>query len=521
MAIGFEYKLGVDEQASLGNLEAFIGKVEGMEAKLKLSFDSSTIEEAIEKVRKQINEIDNSSLNLTIGNFDLDTSSLQQQLKEQTKNLKVLLKVEFDDISLKEQQVNPGEKMRKNFEQDLLLMQDNMQRMLNNLKAQMDKANIGGDIIDIDAIKRSIEELNLTDASFAEVKQKAKEIKNDIAAWQQAIKLNNNLLTNTGKVTDEVRGKMAQVNDAMKADDNSKLNKNLELYQRRLQIQKQSVTMSRQFKEATDDVKIALDSELNSMKISGNTMKELADSYQEASVRIREMKGDLKASHIEENGYAFNNLANNVKNLAAQFIGLNEVIQLIETGFRNGLQYVFDLDDAFTDVAISMEITRKEFDAWTDTATEIARANGITTTSIMDMVKIYATAGEDISAIQERLQGTAALQNVTQFSADRTTSIVNAVINQFKLLEKEVNGSVMSMDEAINYFGDSLINISNALSIDNVKAIQEMSNAIDDAGAFVESAGGSMEWFMAISAKLAETMNMTGNEIGAAMRMIK
>ena len=314
---------------------------------------------------------------------------------------------------------------------------------------------------------------------------------------------------------------MQQAGNAMKMDDSSNLSRSLDLYKRRLDIQKQSVTMSRQFNEASEDTKRVLQEELNALRVNGNTMKELAESYQEASVKIREMKGDLKANHIKENGYAFNNLAKSVKNLALQYISLDKAFQLIEDGFRSATQYILDLDDAYTDISISMEMTRDEFDATTKQITSLARESGVATNSIMDMVKIYATAGEDINNIFGRLQGTTAIQNVTQFTTEKTTNMVNSVINQFKLMDREINGSVGNMENAINYFGDALINISNALSIDNVKAIQEMSNAIDDAGGMIESAGGSMEWFMAISAKMAETMNMTGNEVAAAMRMIK
>ena len=62
--------------------------------------------------------------------------------------------------------------------------------------------------------------------------------------------------------------------------------------------------------------------------------------------------------------------------------------------------------------------------------------------------------------------------------------------------------------------------MSNNLSIDNVAAIQEMASAIDDAGSVIHATGGTMEWFMAIAGKLAETTNMSGSEIGGAMRMI-
>ena len=516
MAIGFEYTLGVDENASLNSLKEFAKVVEGTEMKLKLDFDLNTISDAIDKVRKQINELD-SNINLSIGSFDINTSGLQQQLNSKAKDLKLILKVEFDDMSLKEQQVNPGEKIRRNFEQELELMKDSMQRMLNTLKAQMDKANIGSDIIDVKAVKQSIDELNLTESSFAEIKQRAKEIKNDIQAWQQAIKINNSMLTNTGKLTDEVRTKMRQVAEE---SDAAKIRESMTMYQRRLEIQKQSVTMSRQFKEATQDVKNALTQEMDAMEITGNSVKELARNYQEASIRIREMKGDLKASHIEEHGYAFNNLSENVKGLVKQYLGLNEVIQATKAVLKDSYDYVKGLDDAYTDVAISMDMSREEFNGWVGTANEIARANGVTTSSVMDMVKIYAQAGEDISAVQDKLAGTAAIQNITQWDADKATSIVNSVINQFNLLEDSVTGATRTSSEAINYFGDRLIYLSNQLGIDNVKAIQEMSSAIDDSGSVIYNAGGSMEWFMAIAGKLAETTNMTGNEIGAAMRMI-
>ena len=52
-----------------------------------------------------------------------------------------------------------------------------------------------------------------------------------------------------------------------------------------------------------------------------------------------------------------------------------------------------------------MDITREEFNAWTKDARVIAQANGQTTTSLMEMVKIYAQAGEDISDVQDKLAG--------------------------------------------------------------------------------------------------------------------
>ena len=159
----------------------------------------------------------------------------------------------------------------------------------------------------------------------------------------------------------------------------------------------------------------------------------------------------MKASHIEENGYAFNNLAKNVKDLAAQYFGLNEAIQATKSVIADAYGYIKSLDDAYTDVSISMDMSREEFDAWTDTANEIARANGVTTESVMDMVKIYATAGEDISEVQDKLAGTAAIQNITQWDADRATSVVNSIINQFDFAGDATSKFGKDSAAAINY----------------------------------------------------------------------
>lgn len=523
MAIGFEYTLSVDEQSSLTELNKFIQSISDFEVSLSLDLDYNNCMEAINKLQSEIRTLD-TKMSIQINTFEIDETDLQAELYRKSRDLKLLLKVEFDDMALAQsmQEVDsPTEKIKEKAERDVVLIQDSVKKMLNNLNAQMQKANISSDIIDVDSIERSIEELSLSTMKFDEIKFRAKEIKNEISGWQQAIRLQNNLLVETSTQAKQVRDAMAKANDAFKDDGGaSQVKKSLDLYNRRLDIQKESVKMSRQFKEASEDVRESLLAELNAMKISGNTIKELGQSYQEASIHIREMKSDLKAQHISENGYAFNNLAESVKGLAMQYLSLEAAMDGAKAVFSNIKDYALDLDDAYTDIAISMDITKEEFNGWVDTASEIARANGVTTNSIMDMVKIYAQAGQSLEDIQDKLQGTAAIQNITQWDADQTTAVVNSIINQFDLAGEATSKFAYDSGAAIEYFGDRLVYLSNNLSMDNVAAIQEMASAIDDAGSVIHSAGGSMEWYMAITGKLAETTNMTGSEIGAAMRMI-
>ena len=474
MAIGFEYTLSVDEQSSLTELNKFIQSISDFEVSLSLDLDYNNCMEAINKLQSEIRTLD-TKMSIQINTFEIDETDLQAELYKKSRDLKLLLKVEFDDMALAQsmQEVDsPTEKIKEKAERDVVLIQDSIKKMLNNLNAQMQKANIGADIIDVDAIERSINELSLSTMKFDEIKFRAKEIKNEISGWQQAIRLQNNLLVETSTQAKTVRDAMAKANDVFKDDGGAnQLKKSLDLYNRRLDIQKESVKMSRQFKEASEDVRESLLAELNTMKISGNTIKELGQSYQEASIHIREMKSDLKAQHIAENGYAFNNLAESVKGLAAQYLTLEAAMDGARAVFSNIKDYALDLDDAYTDIAISMDVTKEEFNGWVDTASEIARANGVTTNSIMDMVKIYAQAGQSLEDIQDKLQGTAAIQNITQWDADQTTAVVNSIINQFDLAGEATSKFAYDSGAAIEYFGDRLVLLSNNLSMDNVAAI--------------------------------------------------
>ena len=253
--------------------------------------------------------------------------------------------------------------------------------------------------------------------------------------------------------------------------------------------------------------------------LNATNMSQLNSALKDTKLSISEIANDANNRRLTTTVDKVNSLGQSSKNLGLYVSGAMIIRELWQQ-FKTGINYVKELDEAFTDVAISMDITRQEFNEWTKDARKIAQANGQTTTSLMEMVKIYATANEEISDIQDKLAGTAMIQNITQWNAEQTTSAVNSVVNQYKLLEKEINGTTGNVANAIEYMGDALIGISNKLTIDNVAGIQEMINAIDTAGGIMEQSGASMEWYMAVTGALKETMNATGDEVGNAFKMI-
>lgn len=278
-------------------------------------------------------------------------------------------------------------------------------------------------------------------------------------------------------------------------------------------LARKSDYMTTKDKQSIEEIRTKLN------ELNGTSLKDVKNQIADLKLELKEVNSAISNTEFKQATSLVDELGNGFKRLTDYVVGTMVVDKLWDV-FREGIVYLKELDDAYADVAISMSITREEFDGWISDARKIAQANGVMTTSVMDMVKIYATSGENISQIQDKLAGTAMIQNITQWDAEKTTSVVNSIINQYKLLDKEINGTTGSVSGAIEYMGDALIGVSNALKVDNVTGIQEIASAIDAAGGIMEQAGASMEWYMGVTGTLNETMNATGSEIGNAMKMI-
>ena len=278
-------------------------------------------------------------------------------------------------------------------------------------------------------------------------------------------------------------------------------------------LARKSDYMTTKDKQSIEEIRTKLN------ELNGTSLKDVKNQIADLKLELKEVNSAISNTEFKQATSLIDELGNGFKRLTDYVVGTMVVDKLWDV-FREGVVYLKELDDAYADVAISMNITREEFDGWVSDARKIAQANGVMTTSVMDMVKIYATSGESISQIQDKLEGTAMIQNITQWDAEKTTSVVNSIINQYKLLDKEINGTTGSVSGAIEYMGDALIGVSNALKVDNVTGIQEIASAIDAAGGIMEQAGASMEWYMGVTGTLNETMNATGSEIGNAMKMI-
>lgn len=580
MALGFNYTLSPDEQSSWKSFEDFAKKVSDKGINVPLTFGEPSgnnpgsqpklaLEKQVKEIQNQLNKTLD-SLSLKSAKLDLNDVIPIDEYREQINKL-ADLELPLADIrhegKLIKQQIQEWSTLANNFgdtlnkvgsvseslgdkigkvtsindqleqqqnsvinsaqqtAQKVKLIQENLYNQLNKLTLKVDTNMLDG-ILPVDTLATHIKSLGQADESMQSVTLRTKELK--LEMQQYAIVINNidsimeDMIQNNGKLSNSLNLQGDIVEKLEKSYDKLKSVKDqADNAQKEIENKIQLIKTSKEYISASEKEKARIDELTSSLKIQAFSVESVDEQMKAHLQTLEKEQTLLNAKYIDEARRKYDDLEGTIKNLVVRYVSLQAILHNVKAYYQDVIQYTKDLDDAYTDVAISMDITRDEFNKWTQDARQIAQANGQTTTSLMEMVKIYAQAGEDITAVQDKLAGTAMIQNITQWDAEQTTAAVNSIIAQYKLMDTEINGVTGDVANAIQYLGDNLIAISNELSIDNVAGIQEMVSAIDDAGSVVRNAGGSMEWYMGVTGALAESMNATGDEVGAAMRMIK
>lgn len=517
MAIGFSYTLTPNESESMTRLQEFLDSAsksvsEGL--KIGIQLDQDQIAQQIKLMKDAITQ---EKLKLVV---DVDyRNNAKNQLAQPT-------------VSTTKSGGDNGEKLKdtfketSNYAKEVEVIMNRLHLTLDKIVDKQSKKNMDG-FIPVDKLRDMIDFLGKSGASLKDIRLESREIQNLFTMWGLALKDGAEAVLQIDSISEKTKNtfkeQLKQTNETVVEYKKEKitLEELIALKEKELQVSKEKIKMMSEYNSLSEKEKTRIDKELDSVqKLNVHSLEGLDKEVDRLNSKLSDVKKNLEDRAVDKLASSYNKLGGTIQNLVVRYASLQLVLHQAKQIVQDSIQYVFEMDEAYTDVAISMDITRQEFNKWTEDAQEIARANGVATTSVMDMVKIYATAGEDISAVAEKLNGTAMLQNITQWDADQTTSVVNSIVNQYDLLSKEINGKTGDISNAISYLGDNLIAISNALEIDNVKGIQEMASAIDDSGSVIKNAGGSMEWFMSVTGTLAERMNATGSEVGAAMRMV-
>lgn len=463
------------------------------------------------------------SIKEQIGLMDSEVGSFKE-LDKYVANIKASLKELKFEIEI-EEDTRKRDEINKNTNYELL----NMDELNEKLREQIDlyqkveakklavymmrnEKDLDMDIVG--NLLKQLDELSKSTQTFAEFEERIKRIGETFETLKSQTDFNKEIRkrAEASQAEAEAREKEAQ---AMEEYDR-KLKAHIANKEREARQLIQSALNSKAMANATEEQRQAL-------RQLGETLDLNADSIQEVNARYKEFQSTLKGIKIEatttqlaNQRSIFGKLASELKDYTMRYLDLGDAFQQVSQVFRDAFEHTKVLDEAYTNINQTMATSQKQFQTMIDQAYETGNATGQLATEVMEMMKVYASAGETAESINAKLTGTSAFQNVTGLDGTTATNSIQTIIEQFGLAKD----GAMSYAEAINYLGDALVGVGYNLSKDETIAINEVVSAVEDAGSVIHQAGGSLEWYASITGTLAEQMNATGSEVGGAMRMI-
>lgn len=513
MALGFNYTLSVNESASLKNLEDFTKKIGDKTLKIGIDFDMDSFNTMIDKIQDKLDGITD-KLRLEFGEFDVDVDALQKQLKKVGDKVKLSIPAEIEvrERDLEQPLRDTGESVGNSIERQVKVIQDSLILSLNNLAQKVSKNGMD-DIIPVEDIMRSIDELGKMDLKIQDVNKQAKLIRQEIQSWSQVTTSQVKLFETTATKANEVADAVTSINKA-NADDN--LKRQTKILQQNLDLQLDTIRQSKEFSRLTKDQVADFNRLASAMDVTGDSIKQIKANYQELNYQIKDFKATNLAPIVERQENAFSKLFKTVSGGALIYEGIQKALQGMETVLRDSISFAYELDEAYTNINQTMAISKDGFESWVDSATEVANSTGTLTSDVLTMMKTYASAGESIESINAKLAGTTAFQNVTGLAAEEVTNSVQSIMNQYKMAQDSTDAIANSME----HLGDVMVGVAYNLKKEESLAMQDVISGVETAGAVVNNAGGSFEWLASIVGTLSEQMNATGEETGNAMKMI-
>lgn len=229
---------------------------------------------------------------------------------------------------------------------------------------------------------------------------------------------------------------------------------------------------------------------------------------------VKNIKGTVSGTTTQVTSFAqsFSRIAGSM----GIFITLQQTMRRLFEQFKEGVEYVKYLDKAFTDISITMDMTKSQFDGMTDQVQQMAIQLGTSSKAVMDVVKTYANAQSNINEVMQKTQPSVILSNLSGMDTSTVTKAVNATLNAFDMLKGGENDVI----EQTTRVSDVIVSVSQNMQYDFNDGIVQLIDGVKTAGNVAESAGVSFESYVARMGTLIETTGKSGSELANAYKMI-
>lgn len=253
--------------------------------------------------------------------------------------------------------------------------------------------------------------------------------------------------------------------------------------------------------------------------LNGTNTKEVRTQVANLKAEIVELDQKARMNGLQVGQRQFSSFGQAISSTLSKFgiflttaTACRKMIQEI----KEGIEYVKYLDESFTDMAMTMEISRSQFNDMSEDIDKLASKLGVTSQYVHDIARVYSNASTTIEEVMKKVKGASELANISGMDGLETTKAIQSITNQFKLMQKEGADA----GKVTSHIGDVLTKISQNIAYDFASGIKEMNNAISTSGSVAEMSGDGLERYTATIGALIEQTGRTGEELANAYKMI-
>ena len=173
--------------------------------------------------------------------------------------------------------------------------------------------------------------------------------------------------------------------------------------------------------------------------------------------------------------------------------------------FKEGVQFVRELDDALTDVAYTSNVSKAQLEGLGNSSVQMAKDLSASATNVLEAVKIYSTAKATADDILRKSKPAIILSNVSGMSGAESSKTIQTSLNQFELEDTE---------EALMDIVDTLEYTSSQLNYDFTEGMKQITEGIEASGSVAKNAGLDMQEYAAMVGVAVEKTGQSGSTIG-------
>lgn len=236
---------------------------------------------------------------------------------------------------------------------------------------------------------------------------------------------------------------------------------------------------------------------------------ENADKIQLSQLQAQFKQIDITANNLGLKGKSmFDNLKDAFAGVS-QYLSVYSVLNKVFDSFKQGVEFVRELDTALTNISYTMDVTANQLESVATSSIDMADELKTSAKTVLEAVTLYANANESTKSILNKSVVAVELSNVSGMSGTDSAKLLQSVMNQFGLGEKD-----------LERISDTLQSVSQNMAYDFSSGIQQIAEAIQLSGSVADSAGLSLEEYSAMVGKVIEKTGQSGSIVGNAYKTI-